>query len=171
MVTDVHIYPEYDIGRTEPCWFSICGAFHVPQNRKLFQAIGLSSYIGRPCSEPVPPMFPLRGLPPALGEEARNNAFVWIEDDWRTDYAVTAEDAAALVTQGRTLWKDDMKSAIVDPDMYGHTWLSGAEYGRMLDAVDWPIDTSWSALRVMLDEFERCGQMTRLIMWFDNRPD
>lgn len=168
MGTDINIYPECGFSHDgEIRWTSICGAFEMSRNRELFQRIGLTSY-NVPDQPVVSPLFPLRGLPPALGYEAQRQAFISVDGDWRSDYLVTPAEANRMVASGKARWFDEQQDAITDPDLHGHTWLSCEEYRSVLTPEDEHINVDWWGLLAMLEEFERRGHTTRLVIWFDS---
>ncbi len=169
MGTDINAYPEVMFeGPSETSWLSIAGGFHLSRNRELFQLVGYAD--ARLTHQSiVQPMFTTRGLPTDLGWDASREAFIGIDWDWRTDNAVTREDAMMMVENGTTTWADKSRNFIRDPDILGATWLFSHEYSQVLQsAVEEKPSTDWLGLLALLNEYEKHGASTRVILWFDS---
>jgi hypothetical protein len=164
MGVDITIFPEYLFNGSY--WTSLCGAFRPERNREIFQLVGLTgcNLLRDPAVDPI---FSLRGLPSDLGCDARANAFIDIDGDWRSDYLVSREEAESLISEGRSRWCDDLESSILDPGVRGHTWLLAEEYKSVLLSAT-EVGDEWWALLALVQEMERRGNHTRLIMWFDD---
>jgi hypothetical protein len=165
MGIDINIYPEHRLSDAAG-WMSLCGAFNAPRDRELFQLMGLAN-CGLPDQPAVASLFSLKGLPHDLGWEANANSHISVDGDWRPDYNVTHAEAAALVREGKASWADERELSILDPDLRGPTWLSADEYKLVLNASS-NVAAEWWGLLALLEEIERRGSSTRLVIWFDD---
>ena len=163
MGTDIHVYPEFHY-EGKPDWESLSGQFHLARDYNLFKRLGVRG---------GEPMFPLKGLPSDLGDEAREDCFVDVEDhrdhpDWR----LSRDHAERLVAEGRTFWSNENQVQIADLDWHSFTWLTTNEFREVvaarIDSDDAEIDPCYLALVAAMDELERHNCVGRLVLWFDN---
>jgi len=160
MGCDIHTYPEFARGDSEH-WSPVGGRFNPGRDYDLFGKIA-----GVRTGEA--PMFPVRGLPEALGYEASSDSQLFITDS-EGDGFTTPATAARWVAEGSSRYTDDTQRFVTRPDWHSHTWLTPSELRQTLEApARWEHDPRYWALLAMLEELERRGGRARLVIWFDN---
>lgn len=162
MGADVHIYPEYAVKYDDKLsWLPLSGRIHGSRDYGLFGKLaGVRGGQALICP---------RGLPADAGYEARNDNQLFVYDAAESSEYVKSETAAAWVANGSSEYTDETKKWVTHPDWHSHTWLTAAEFRRVLEAPsEHAHSDSYWALLAMLEEMERRGKNARLVLWFDN---
>lgn len=162
MGTDIHAYPEYKLG--DVGWASLCGEFELARDYELFgKMAGVRDRVA---------MVSPRGLPADFGDAVRDDCFEDVEPYLEApEFRLTRERAEQCVKAGKSFWLNEHQGAISSPDWHSFTWLFLSEYRAILGAErvsTWPIGVTYYGLLAMLEEIERRGCRTRVVMWFDN---
>lgn len=164
MGCDIHIYPEYSSFRSgaKDYWQNFATNMNPGRDYELFGALaGIRGFPG--------PIVPIRGLPDDLAMMTKWDNTIWVsETKPDTENHCSRENAESWVKTGGSSWIDDTKDAVTHPDHHSHTWLTVEEFRAAIALVGRDVEMTYYALLAALDEIEKRGGKTRVVMWFDN---
>lgn len=162
MGADIHLYPEYSTFRNDSrdYWQSFATDMNPGRDYELFGV--LAGVRGQET-----PLVPLRGLPdhPSITTSWDNT--VWVSDT-EGEKLCSKETAESWVRTGCSRWLDDSKRGVTHPDHHSHTWLTLPEFKAAIAILGRDVAHGYYGLIAALEEMERRGAKTRIVMWFDN---
>lgn len=150
MGCDIHCYIEYrerDINKENERWCSFGGRINPGRNYLMFNLMaGIRGRGG---------LFGVKGLPEQLGYYSNNDNYRYIAaaDDKECNCGecrtVSAATAARWVGSGSSKYKNDTNGNptwVSDPDWHSHSWLSLAEFKRVLETYQIEENKQWEEL-------------------------
>lgn len=159
MGCDIHCYIEYRDKGSEH-WNSFGGKINPGRDYDAFARLaGVRNY-GRRTG----------ALPPRgrlgqgdCGWAAYSDSICYVSENGESD-TTKRSTAERWVKQGSSVWTDERKSAVTNPDWHSHTWLSLQEWkDATVEA-----GPEYHAMTAAMASLENDGYETRVVMWFDN---
>lgn len=184
MGCDIHMYVEYspkkeNVKVKDRHWYPFGGRINPGRNYWLF---GYLSGV-RSDSEGV---FPLKGLPNDMSYYAKNDAFLYIDEEidktnW-SDGMVSLEDARRWEKSGSKIqYRENGKPWYVShPDWHSHSWLTFHEFRFVInkmkiekghDTIDIEYLALLGAMQTLANGLQGAGSAendVRVIFWFDS---
>jgi hypothetical protein len=162
MGCDIHAYTEYKRAGGGS-WQSLGRASMLDRNYKAFGQLAGVRSVGSP-------IFPVRGLPSELAWNSNSDWWLFItpDGDISEGYA-SPEKAASWVASGCSTYQQDRHgkdSFVSNPDWHTPSWLSGEEWRRAIDGLEFGHE--YRAVGAALSSLESEGFETRVVFWFDN---
>lgn len=162
MGCDIHAYPEYfEMDR----WWSIGQRINPGRNYSVFTELAKVRGISDTSLDP-------KGLPSDLGYYAFGDYWLYVLDNKSDDCDGTCsrENAEKWVENKSSVYYDDEKKRVSDPDAHSASWVDLKEFKTCLKNADErrKISPIYHGLAAMLEEIENRGLKTRLVFWFDN---
>ena len=163
MGCDIHMYVEWKVkSRNDNYWDTFGGCINPGRDYELF---GLLAGVR---SDEVP-MFPIRGIPDNMAFESRYDYYYYVVENKKDtdENYVTRKNAEEWVAAGLSTWKDTDHKLVSGPDWHTPSWLTYAEFKKVLTGLD--VEVTYKALLVDMMALTDHGKNdVRVVFWFDN---
>lgn len=169
MGTDIHAFIEYRHGGTE--WRNFGKEFELDRSYDLFEKF--AGVRGLVRNAIVPP----RGVPGDIAFITRSQyTFVVLDgkEEIHEECATTRKNAERWIANKSSVYFNDNKSFVTNPDWHTPSWLTLEEYETALYEmkIQWngdvnPCYNAVLAAMKNLNDDERVSEV-RLVFWFDN---
>lgn len=169
MGCDIHMYVEYKRKERED-FYDFGGRFNPGRNYLMFGVLSK----GVRCD--LKNGFEVKGMPPyaSLAFASRNDYTYYVTDEENNEERwVTRERADGWVDKGYSIYVDEKKHFISNPDWHSHSWLTTNEYEAAIDIYrendvpTYPI-VEYKAILAAMKSLEEDGFEARIVFWFDN---
>lgn len=168
MGTDIHAFVEYCYDGSD--WRNFGSKFHLDRSYDLFEKFaGVRGIVTKAITPP-------RGVPSDIAFTTKMNytLFVTTKKESNEDGMTTRAKAEEWVSRGCSVYFNDDKNFVTNPDWHTPSWLSLEEYDKALYEmkIEWngdvnPCYNAVLAAMKNLNDDERIIEV-RLVFWFDN---
>lgn len=169
MGCDIHMYVEYtEKKEEEKWWLSFGGRFNPGRNYDLFAILAdVRNYDGAKC------IYPPRGLPEPLGFRATWDYYLRVNKSAKSvdecfEGQCLQSHADKWTATGQSVWRDDSKDVVSNPDWHTPSWLYVDELEEVLKKSKWSFGREYKALLAAMKSLKNDNYLVRVVFWFDN---
>lgn len=159
MGCDIHCYIEYK-DKNSSYWHDFGGRINPGRFYSIF-----ASLAGVRNSGDIVPIAKPRGIPDDVSYEAEWDRWVYISKV-DGDNRCPPESAERWVKEGCSIYKNDEKKFVSNPDHHSHSWVTPDEFESAINGNQYAVE--YTAMLAAMRSLEASGMTVRLVFWFDN---